>query len=73
MQIGGLPALSAGVRMGCSVSLTFGDLNGDNLVDTADLGLLLARFGTTDPDADLNSDGFVDTADLGLLLANFGV
>ena len=49
-----------------------GDLNGDGVVDTADLGVLLGVFGTTDAAADLNGDGVVDTADLGVLLGAFG-
>ena len=48
-----------------------GDLNGDGLVNGADFGLLLARFGTDDPDADLNADGIVDGADIGLLLSSW--
>ncbi|MCB9847651.1 MAG: Ig-like domain-containing protein [Phycisphaeraceae bacterium] len=48
------------------------DLNGDGVVDTADLGILLSVFGTNDAGSDLNGDGVVDTADLGLLLAAFG-
>ena len=48
------------------------DLNDDFIIDTADLGLLLAAFGGMDPAADINGDGIVDTADLGLLLAAFG-
>jgi len=51
--------------------LVFGDLNGDGVVDTADLGILLAAFGSSDAVADLNGDGIVDTADLGLLLSQF--
>lgn len=50
-------------------SCTLGDLNCDGAVDGADLGLLLAAWGTTDAAADLNDDGLVDGADLGLLLA----
>lgn len=46
------------------------DLNGDGKVDGADLGALLALWGTSGP-ADLNGDGIVDGADLGLLLANW--
>lgn len=46
----------------------FGDLNGDGAVDGADLGALLAAWGSADRDADLNGDGAVDGADLGLLL-----
>ena len=49
-----------------------GDLNGDGLVNGADLGLLLVAWGTEDPAADLSGDGPVDGADLGLMLAAFG-
>jgi FixJ family two-component response regulator len=47
------------------------DLNGDGIVDGADLGLLLGEWGpcTAACDADFNMDGQVDGADLGLLLA----
>ncbi len=48
-----------------------GDLNGDNTVDTADLGTLIAQFGGPGS-ADLNDDGVVDTADLGILIGEFG-
>lgn len=48
------------------------DINGDGVVDTADLGLLIGEFGGAGPIADLNSDGGVDTADLGLLIGEFG-
>ncbi|MCA9284089.1 MAG: hypothetical protein KDA22_02650 [Phycisphaerales bacterium] len=47
-----------------------GDLNDDGVVDGADLGTLLAAWGT--PDADLNGDGTTDGADLGILLAAWG-
>lgn len=45
------------------------DINGDGIVDGADLAILLSAWGTNDPDADLNGDGVVDGADLTLLLA----
>jgi hypothetical protein len=48
------------------------DLNGDNVADTADLGILIGQFGTAGPDADINGDGVVDTADLGVLIGAFG-
>ncbi len=49
------------------------DLNGDDKVDGADLGILLADWGTTEFSvADLNADGVVDGSDLGLLLAMWG-
>lgn len=47
------------------------DLDCDGLVDGADLGLLLAAWGTSDPTADIDDDGDVDGADLGLLLAGW--
>ncbi len=49
-----------------------GNLNGDLVVDTADLGILIAQFGTIGPEADLNNDNTVDTADLGILIGAFG-
>jgi len=48
-----------------------GDLNDDCVVDGADLGALLAQWGSNGP-ADLNGDGQVDGADLGALLAAWG-
>ena len=46
-----------------------GDLNGDRIVDAADLGLLIGGWGTDH--ADLNEDGTTDSGDLGLLIANW--
>jgi len=50
------------------------DFNNDGVVDTADLGILIADFGETGPGfpADLNGDEVVDTADLGALISAFG-
>lgn len=48
-----------------------GDLNDDQIVDGADLGLILGAWGTCVDEAcpaDLNGDGEVDGADLGILL-----
>ncbi|MFM1935488.1 MAG: hypothetical protein RI990_447 [Planctomycetota bacterium] len=49
-----------------------GDLNGDRVVNGADLGIMLAEWegGASSP-ADLNGDGRVDGLDLGVLLANW--
>jgi T5SS/PEP-CTERM-associated repeat protein len=59
------------------ISTTTGDVNGDGVVDTEDLLLLLAAWGDCpDPPeecpADFSGDGVVDTADLLALLANWG-
>ena len=53
-----------------------GDVNGDGVIDLADLATLLANFGATadatPADGDLDGDGDVDLADLAALLAVFG-
>ena len=46
------------------------DMNGDGTVNGADLGLLLAAFGSDG--GDFNGDGTTNGADLGLLLAAWG-
>lgn len=46
------------------------DLNGDNVVDGGDLGIMLAAWNG--PGADLNADGTTNGADLGLLLGAWG-
>ena len=51
------------------VDETPGDLNGDGLVNGADMGLMLVSWGPCPGcPADLNGDGVVDGADMGLLL-----
>ena len=56
---------------GVIASSPLGDLNGDRLVNGADLGILLAAWGSGDTVADLDCDGTVGGADLGLLLAGW--
>lgn len=60
---------SAGAAVSWFVDLpsVFGDLDGNGLVNGADLGLLLGAWGTAGP-GDLNSDGVVNGTDLGLIL-----
>jgi hypothetical protein len=53
-------------------STCVGDLNGDGVVDGADLGTLLSAWGSGDLLADLTGDRQVDGADLGGLLAAEG-
>jgi len=51
-----------------------GDVNGDDVIDDADLLAVLFSFGQTGSDLseDLNNDGMVDDADLLIVLFNFG-
>jgi len=51
-----------------------GDLNCDGVVGGADLGLLLAAWGTCGSPcpADIDDNGVVNGADLGFLLAAWG-
>ena len=48
-----------------------GDLNGDGMVNGADLTILLSAWGTGSAVADLNHDGVVNGADLTILLSNW--
>ena len=67
------------IDMGCyerqgESNRCFGDVNGDGMVDGADLALVLADFGSkgkTLP-GDLNGDGLVDGADLAGVLSAWG-
>jgi hypothetical protein len=47
-------------------------VNGDNVVDDADLLQVLFNFGGTDRASDVNGDNVVDDADLLIVLFNFG-
>jgi hypothetical protein len=47
-----------------------GDLNGDGIVDAADIAAILANWGA--PEGDLDGDGVVGGADIGLLLSGWG-
>lgn len=49
-----------------------GDLNGNDMIDAGDLGVLLGAWGNAGGAADLNSDGTVDAADLATLLGAWG-
>lgn len=61
---------------GAAEPFCFGDLDGDNDIDLADLAQLLANYGTPSgavyEDGDLDADGDVDLADLAALLAVYG-
>jgi hypothetical protein len=48
-----------------------GDIDGDGIVNGADLALLLGAWGSTKSSADLNDDNFVNGADLVILLGNW--
>ncbi|MFM8733127.1 MAG: hypothetical protein ACKOGJ_11600, partial [Phycisphaerales bacterium] len=47
------------------------DLDGDQVVDGNDLGILLGGWGAAGP-ADFNGDGLVDGNDLGVMLGAWG-
>ena len=53
-----------------------GDINGDHVVNGADVGILLGFWGDvgplTPPRVDINRDGVVNGADLGMLLSGWG-
>jgi hypothetical protein len=63
---------------GQDVTLTNGDIDGDNEVTLFDFGRLVAAFGSMpgdsnwNPDADLDGDAEVTLFDFGILVRNFG-
>ena len=56
-----------------TITLPNGDANADQVVDDADLLVVLFEFGGDNAAADLNQDGTVDDADLLIVLFNFGI
>ena len=75
--IEGISSFSFDIIITGSVNLP-GDINGDGLVGSGDLGLLGWAWGSTIgepnyiPEADLNGDGVVNSGDLGILGAHWG-
>jgi hypothetical protein len=71
---GGGDVFAQNVRADGLLGLRHGDVNGDNLVNTEDLLLLLADWGCTGASCpgDLDGDGVTNTADLLMLLADWG-
>lgn len=63
---------------GNSISLTTGDLNDDNTINTADYSIAKASLGAKSGDStwnsriDFNLDGVINTIDLGYITKNFG-
>ena len=49
-----------------------GDLNNDGYVNSGDLDLVRANWGTTSSAGDANLDGFVNSSDLDIIRANWG-
>ncbi len=66
-----LSASAAPITLQLAVAPITADLNGDGVVNGADLAAMLAQWGTAGP-ADLNNDGVVNGADLAALLASWG-
>ncbi|HMN95055.1 MAG TPA: hypothetical protein PKC43_00040 [Phycisphaerales bacterium] len=63
---------AAGAAATCCLSGCPGDLDGDGVVNGADLGVLLGAFGSAGGCADLDGSGVVNGADLGILLGSWG-
>ena len=49
-----------------------GDVNGDRQVSTVDASLILASYGTSNPERDVNGDGLVNAADRTLAIRSLG-
>ncbi|GIV08769.1 MAG: hypothetical protein KatS3mg019_0860 [Fimbriimonadales bacterium] len=72
-SLGASGVMSGVVVQSLNMPRLMGDVNGDCIVDDADLLEVLFNFGaTSSTPADLNCDGVVDDADLLMVLFNFG-
>ncbi|MEY3027056.1 MAG: hypothetical protein RLZZ238_1953 [Planctomycetota bacterium] len=56
----------------CAATPCTGDINGDAVVNGADLALLLDSWGTNNAAADIDGSGVVDASDLAALLGGWG-
>ena len=71
--------VDASGKTGCVISVIAAnpcpaDLNGDGMVNGADVGLMVAQWGAcAGCSGDLNGDGIVNGADFGLLIAAWGM
>jgi hypothetical protein len=66
-------ALAAAERGSCQSVSCPADLDGDTVVGSSDLGLLLGAWGSAQPSSgDVDGNGAVDAVDLSLLLAAWG-
>ena len=64
-------ALTATINVSGVRATNPADLNGDGLVNAADLTILLSAWGSSGP-ADLNGDGLVNAPDVTILLSDWG-
>lgn len=48
------------------------DLNGDSIINGADIAMMLSAWGSTEAIGDVNGDGVVDGADLAIVLSSWG-
>jgi hypothetical protein len=66
---GNFVTIAAGKDHTATVGVLAADINCDGTIDGADLGMLLAAWGT--PAGDCNHDGTTDGGDLGILLVDW--
>ena len=55
----------------CDIEVVIGDLNGDLMVNGADLAALLSIWGEVDSEFDLDGDGIIAGGDLSVLLSKW--
>ncbi len=71
------PTISV-LNSGQVVKLLTGDLNEDNVINSADYAIASSRFGSTEnsanwnPNVDFNRDGVINSIDIGYIVKNFG-
>jgi hypothetical protein len=73
-----LTPTGANLNAGAAVSLTTGDVNEDNVIDSADIAVIKTALGASttsqkwNPNLDFNADGVINNFDLAIALNNLG-
>ena len=71
-----MAATTTNLNSGQSITLITGDLNEDNVINSADYSIAKNAFGSTPPDShwndnvDFNRDGIVNSADISIIIRN---
>ena len=73
ISIAATNAWGRGAAVTLPLTVTFrSDFNLDRVVNLFDYNILIANYGTTNPEADANSNGIVNGADYNILVGEYG-
>ena len=71
IELGLRVAKSFGAAFAESSKGPLGDIDGDGVINSVDMAIVLSNWGEVGSIADVNDDGVVNSVDLGIVLANW--